>query len=49
MLGVLLDLEFFRCGLHPGCAVQQLCDVGKSLNLSEPPSSHQQNGGVGVS
>lgn len=48
MLGVLLDLESFRYGLHPGCATQQLCDFGKSLNFSEPPSSHQQNGDVRV-
>ena len=32
MLGVLLDLEFFRCGLHPDSAIQQLYDFGKSLN-----------------
>lgn len=32
MLGVLLNLEFSRCGLHPDSAIEQLCDVGKSLN-----------------
>lgn len=29
----------FGRGLHLGCTTHQLCDLGKSLNLSEPPSS----------
>ena len=42
MLTVFPDLESFRCGLVPGRGAHQLCDFGKSLYLSEPPS-YQQN------
>lgn len=46
MLGVVLVMEFLRYVLHLCCAPHQLCDFGKSLNLSESSSPHQQNGDV---